>query len=102
MMRAHPFPWREKRQNAKHSQQHDHRIEARPLPVTAAEMQPHPELIKRECHAEPVSQRTGALLRVVQSSKEQHAAYRGQRKDSVVEMMHMSPAHVQKQIGHSA
>src|ERR1700722_2796204 len=102
MMRPEAFPLRQKRHNAEHSEQHDHRIKTCPLPVTATEMQPHSELIEGERHAKSVNQRADALLRIVQSSKQQHARYCRQRKDSVVEMMHMRSAHIQKQNRHSA
>lgn len=46
MMRAYSLPARHERDQSKHDQHHDDRIKTGPLPITAAQVEPHTEFVE--------------------------------------------------------
>lgn len=102
VMGPQAFPSRKERDQSENAQHHDNAVEARALPVASAEVQPHPELIERETHGEPVKQRADALLPQAQRREKQNGGNGGEQKDPVVKMMHVNATCMEKEIGHSA
>ena len=68
---------------------HDDGIHAGALPVAAAQMQPHPEFIKRQTHRDAVEQ--GGELGLASGGSAENAitAHGREQEDAVVEVMHM-------------
>src|SRR5712691_843890 len=101
MVRAHPRQRGSEGDDAEEAKQDDDGVEAGALPVTAAEMEPHPEFIESERHAEAVKQRADFAYPIAwPGDEDEQAADRGEEKDSVIEMVHMRPAEMQKQVWH--
>jgi len=98
MMRVEPLPARQKRQQAKDAQQNNHGIEACPLPIAAAEMQPHSELVEGQGHAQSVKKSADTALGVVQFCEKQNTRDRSQQKNAVVQMMNMCSSKVEEEI----
>jgi len=101
MMEADPLPTGQKSQHSENAEQHDNGIEACALPITPAQMQPHAEFIKGQRHANSVSKCAHAPLLFVQPGKKQNSGDRGEQKNPVVQMMHVSTAQVEKQVRHA-
>jgi len=102
VMRAHACDAWGEGDDAEEAEQDNDGIKAGALPVAATEMQPHPEFIEGERHAEPVEERAELAHAIARPrGKDEQPANRGEKKDSVVEMMNMGPAEVQKQIGNA-
>jgi hypothetical protein len=103
MVRAHPRHRRREGDDAKQTEENDDGVEAGALPIAAAEMEPHPEFVEGQRHAEAVKQRADfahPLARL--SGEDEQSANGGEKEDSVIEMMHMGSAEVQKQIRHAS
>ena len=102
MMSAQLPPRRRECEQAKRTQDNDHGVETCALPVAAAEMQPHSKFIKGQRHAQAIDHRAKTSLRLVQWREEQDACDSRQKKNAIIEMMHMRPAQMEKEIGHFA
>src|SRR5262249_16180213 len=98
-MRAHARETGREGNHTKEAEQNDDGVEAGALPVASTEMQPHSELVESKRHANAIEQRTDlAQLRTRPAIKEQQAADRRKKKDTVVEMVHMRSAKMKKEV----
>ena len=79
---------------------HNHRVHARTLPVTAAQMQPHSEFIKRQSHRYAIQQRRDFRLPSHRPSEHAVTAHRCQQEDAVVQMVHMSSVQEEIKVRH--
>src|SRR2546423_15715617 len=96
------FPARHERDEAEGSQHHDDRIETGALPVAAAEVKPHSKFIKRKRHRKPVEQGPEAASFAWPRCEKKNGGGEREKKDSVIEMMHVGSAGVEEQVRHSA
>ena len=87
--RFKPFHRPPKSHQPEQGRHHDHRVHARPLPVTAAQVQPHPEFIERQTHRHAIQQRRDLRLPAHRPPEHAVTAHRRQQKNPVVQVMHM-------------
>src|SRR6266550_9357868 len=100
MMCPNVPPARCEAKQAEQTEHDHHRVETRPLPITAAQVQPHPELIERQCHGRSIDKSAKIALRSIHRGKQQYPSYGREEENSVVQMMHMRAVHMQEQVRH--
>src|SRR6202050_1076094 len=102
MMGAKALDRRRKRDHAQEARDDDHGIETGALPVTAAQMEPHAEFVEGEGEAEAIRDGAPPALAITDLKKEENPRDGAEQENAVVEMMDMSLAHVQEEIGNHA
>src|SRR5438309_10023568 len=102
MLRTQSPPPRRECDKTKRTQDNNHDVETYALQVASTEMQPHPKFIEGQRHAHAVNQCAKTSLCLVQRREEQYAGDGRQKKNAVIEMMHMCPAQMQEEIGQFA
>jgi len=88
--------------HAEQAQHDDDRIETGPLPIAAAQVQPHAEFIERQRHAKAVKNSAHAALPVGHFHEKQDAPDRGEGKYPIVQVVDVRPAHVEKKVRYPA
>ena len=77
------------------------RVQAGPLPVVTAQMEPHPELVEREAEADTVQHRYGHQPLRRRLPEDEQGPDARQQKDTEVQMVNVRPAHVNVQVRHA-
>lgn len=73
------------------------------LPVAPAEMEPHPELVEGQRHAEAVEERTELAQFIGRlRDEDEERAHGGENEDAVVQMVHVRPVLVQEEVRDAA
>ena len=101
-MRAKTLERGSEGEHAKEAGHDDDGIEAGALPIAAAEVQPHAELIKGKREAEAVGHGAPPALAVADLEEKENSGDGAEKKDAVVEMVDMGLAHVEKEVGNHA
>ena len=78
----------------------NHRVHAGPLPVTAAQMQPHAEFVEGQAHGHAVRQRGDFCRPAGGPPEDAVAAHDRQQEDAIIQMMNVGAVHEQVEVRH--
>ena len=100
MPRLKPFQAARESHQSKQRRHYDHRVHARPLPVAAAQVQPHPEFVEGQPHGHAVQQRDQFRLASHWPSEHAVTADRRQQENAIVQMVHMGSVQEKIKVRH--
>ena len=101
-MGAEAFPAREEGDQGENAEHDNDAIEAGTLPVTAAQVEPHAELIEGKAHGQTVEERADSFEAKVERREEENSGDGREQEDAVVKMVHVGAAGMEKHVRHAA